>query len=57
MEELEKGINALFAYRNSIEAIPTLPWKPETIRWLVTVLFLPLILSVIQFLLQRFFSG
>jgi hypothetical protein len=57
MEELEKGISALFAYRNSIEAIPTLPWKPETIRWLVTVLFLPLVLSMIQFLLQRFFSG
>jgi hypothetical protein len=57
MEELEKGINALFAYRNSIEAIPTLPWKPETIRWLVTVLFLPLILLIIQFLLQRVFGG
>ncbi len=57
MEELEKGINALFAYRNSIEAIPTLPWKPDTVRWLVTVLFLPLILLVIQFLMQRFLVG
>jgi hypothetical protein len=56
VEELEKGINALFAFRSSIEGISTLPWKAETLRWLVTVLLLPLGLLIIQFLLQQYFG-
>lgn len=56
VEELEKGINALFSFRNSIEGISTLPWKAETLRWLVTVLLLPLGLLILQFLLQQYFG-
>ncbi len=57
IQELEKGIQALFEFRRSIEGISTLPWKPETVRWLVTVLLLPMMLMMIQFLLQRFYGG
>lgn len=54
---LEKEISALFAFRSSLEKIPTMPWKPETVRWLVTALLLPLSLWVIQFFLQRYLGG
>jgi hypothetical protein len=57
IEDLEKGIQALFEFRKSIESISTLPWKPETIRWLVTVFLLPTLLMIIQLLLQRFYGG
>lgn len=55
LDKLERGINALLALRNDIEAISTWPWNKDTIRWLATALLLPLGLLVIQFLLQRLF--
>ncbi len=54
---LEKEIAALFAFRESIESISNMPWKPETIRWLTTALLLPLGLWIIQFFLQRLLAG
>jgi hypothetical protein len=57
IDELEKGVQALFEFRKSIQGVSTLPWKPETIRWLVTVFLLPTLLMIIQLLLQRFYGG
>ena len=42
--------------RSMLTGIPTWPWQPETLRGLVTALFLQLVLFVLQFVLQRFFS-
>lgn len=36
-----------------VEHIPTWPWQPETIRLIITALFLPIVLFLIQFVIQR----
>jgi hypothetical protein len=36
-----------------LERIPTWPWRPETLRLLITALVLPLGLWLAQFILQR----
>jgi hypothetical protein len=41
----------------SLEAIPTWPWQPDTMRWLLSALLLPLILWVVQAILQRGVGG
>jgi hypothetical protein len=53
MDDLYKAIAGLEIQRNALDRIPTWPWQPETVRWLVTALLLPLALWLIQFVLQR----
>lgn len=55
MAELEKGVSALLAFRREIESVSTYPWKPDTMRWLSTAMVLPLVLWIIQFVVQRVF--
>lgn len=52
MAQFQRGIMALFSFRDDIENTPTWPWKPETLRWLLTALILPLGLWIIQYLIQ-----
>jgi hypothetical protein len=54
--DLEKGISALMAFRQEIESVSTWPWKIETMRWLATATVLPLVLWLIQFIVQRFIT-
>jgi hypothetical protein len=35
-----------------LNAISTWPWQPETLRFLVTALLLPLLLWILQYVLQ-----
>jgi hypothetical protein len=53
MDDLYKAIASLEIQQNTLKRIPTWPWQPETVRWLVTALVLPLALWIIQFVLQR----
>jgi hypothetical protein len=53
MDDLYKAIAGLEIQQNALNRIPTWPWQPETVRWLVTALVLPLGLWIIQFVLQR----
>jgi hypothetical protein len=53
LEALTKIISVLENEREMLEAIPTWPWQPETLRSLVTALFLPLLLWIIQYVLQH----
>jgi hypothetical protein len=53
MTELNMGIMTLEIEIRNLKSIHTWPWQPETVRWLVTALVLPLGLWFVQFLLQR----
>ena len=39
--------------QKALRRISTWPWQPETVRWLVTALVLPLGLWLVQYFLQR----
>ena len=39
-----------------IESIPIWPWEPETVRWLLTALVLPIGVMILQLILQRTFG-
>ena len=53
MLDLNQAISALEVEQKTLERIPTWPWQPDTARWLITALLLPMVLWVIQFVLQR----
>jgi hypothetical protein len=53
MTDMNMAIASLELEQNALNRIPTWPWQPETVRWLVTALVLPLGLWIIQFVLQR----
>ncbi|NIS80050.1 MAG: hypothetical protein GTO14_07545 [Anaerolineales bacterium] len=53
MGELHHTMTSLELERSALARIPTWPWQPETVRGLVTALFLPAIILVIQFVLER----
>jgi len=53
MDELSGTFANLETELSILKEIPTWPWQPETVRWLVTALVLPLGLWIIQYLLQR----
>jgi hypothetical protein len=52
MDELNTVFATLEAQRNVLDRIPTWPWRPETLRLLLTALAMPLGLWIIQFVLQ-----
>jgi hypothetical protein len=54
--ELTTTIATLQEEMKALQAIPTWPWQPETIRWLTTALVLPLGLWIMQSILQHVLS-
>jgi len=55
IEKLNWTISSLEIEYKRIKAIPTWPWKPETARFALTAIALPLILRVLQFFVERAF--
>jgi len=53
MENLNMAIASLETQHNVLDSTPTWPWRPETVRVLVTALALPLGLWIAQYVLQR----
>jgi hypothetical protein len=53
MPKLESAMSGLVAERGVLEKLRTWPWEPETARWLLTAILLPLILLFLQRLLDR----
>jgi hypothetical protein len=51
-EDLAKLIAVLEKERDVLKGISTWPWQPETLRFLVTALLVPLLVWVIQYVLQ-----
>jgi hypothetical protein len=57
LENLNKIVSILESERDTLEAISTWPWQPETLRVLVTALLLPLLLWIVQVILQQFMGS
>jgi hypothetical protein len=52
LDELTKILSVLETERNTLDSISTWPWQPDTLRYLATALLLPLLLWIIQFVVQ-----
>jgi hypothetical protein len=52
VDDLIKAISILETERDTLNGISTWPWQPETLRFLVSALLLPLLLWVIQYVVQ-----
>jgi hypothetical protein len=57
VDELMKVISVLETERDTLKHISTWPWQPDTLRYLVTALLLPLLLWIIQYVLQQFLGA
>jgi len=57
VEQLNVVMESLVIEKGALDAIPTWPWQPETLRLLVTALALPLGLWIIQYALQPLFGS
>jgi hypothetical protein len=53
LDDLQKVISIMENERSILDRIPTWPWKPETLRLLITALLLPLVMWVTQLVLRR----
>jgi hypothetical protein len=53
IDEVHKAITALEFENTRLLKVPTWPWHPGTFRGLLAAVFLPLLLWVVQFGLQR----
>jgi len=49
VERLNGAIASLDVQRDRISAIPTWPWRPETVRFVLAAIGLPLILEIVLF--------
>jgi hypothetical protein len=56
-EELTKVLALLETERDTLKGISTWPWSPDTLRLLITALGLPLLLWIIQYVLQLFLGS
>lgn len=55
--EIRETLSALQIEQQMVERIPTWPWQPETLRLLLSALFLPTVLFLIQFIFQLALGG
>jgi hypothetical protein len=56
IEALSLTISSLEIQYGKVRAIHTWPWRPETARFALTAIALPLVLRVIQFLVEQAFG-
>ncbi len=56
MDELHDTMAVLEIERSALTRIPTWPWQPETLRGLIIALLLPVVVLLLQFVLQRAFG-
>ena len=53
MDPLNKSIGALDVELTRIWKIPTWPWQPDTLRWIIGALMFPIVLFIAQAMLSR----
>jgi hypothetical protein len=54
--QLNATIASLEIQHRRISAIPTRPWRPETVRPVLTAITVPLVLTIIQYLMEQVFG-
>lgn len=52
IEKLNGTIASLDIQRNRIKSIPTWPWSPETAQFVIAAIALPLVLSILRYLVE-----
>ena len=57
VEQLNNAISGLIAERDTLEKIPTLPWRTETLTGFLSATILPILLLVIQIIIEKWLSG
>jgi len=57
MDDLNKALSSLEIERAALERVPTWPWERGTLRSLVAAILIPLLIFVIQAVLQRYLAG
>jgi hypothetical protein len=55
IEKLNWTVSSLDIQHKRIKTIPTWPWKPETARLVLTAIAIPLILTILRFLVEQAF--
>jgi hypothetical protein len=55
IESLNWTISSLEIQHRRVKSIPTWPWRPETARLALTAIALPLIMTILRFLVERAF--
>jgi hypothetical protein len=53
MDDWHKALAALDLERTRLEQLPTWPWRPEALRGLIAALIVPILVWVVQYLLER----
>ncbi len=53
MGSFRNGISGLLSFRKELSGVSTWPWRPATLRGLLSVVFLPIFLWIIQQILSR----
>ncbi|MBK9125718.1 MAG: hypothetical protein IPM16_21690 [Chloroflexi bacterium] len=53
IENLNRAIDGLQTEQRTLSAIPTWPWRPETPRAVLAAILLPVVVWLIQFVLER----
>lgn len=56
MDTLNGTISSLEIQRNRVEAVPTWPWNPGTVRSVMAAIALPLVLMLVQILVEQAFN-
>lgn len=56
MDTLNGTISSLEIRRNRVEAVPTWPWRPGTLRTVMAAIALPLFLMLVQILIEQSFN-
>jgi hypothetical protein len=56
VDELHVTMASLEIEKGMLTGIPTWPWRPGTLRGIVTALLLPLVVFFLQYVLQRFLA-
>jgi hypothetical protein len=53
IDQLNNAIAGLSAERETLELIPTLPWRTETLKGFLSATILPIVLLVVQIIIER----
>lgn len=56
VEQLNSVISGLSTERDTLEKIPTLPWRTETLTGFLSATILPIILLIIQIIIEKWLS-
>ena len=57
VEQLNNAISGLRVERDILEKIPTLPWRTQTLTGFLSAIILPIILLIIQIIIEKWLSG